>query len=130
MRTLTYWLYFSAIATAVVLSERAVGVRAAAAGVWIVGCLGAVVWAAGRQVSAWRARRGWVWLASGLCSRCAYPVNRSFVQCPECGGRVGAPPNGHAVRRMAGEGRAGGAEPGSEVSIFLEIPDAGVKNTA
>lgn len=101
MRTLTIWLYLTAIAFAVVLSDRAVGVRAAAAGVWIIGCLGAVVWASARQVAAWRARRGWVWLASGLCSRCAYPINRSFIRCPECGGRVGAPPTAQQVRRIA-----------------------------
>ena len=100
MRTLTTWLYLSAIAIAIVLSDRSIGVRAAAAGVWIVVCLGAVVWAANRQVSAWRARQGWVWLASGLCSRCAYPINRSFFRCPECGGRVGVPPTDPAVRRI------------------------------
>jgi|GEM_PF-2945060 len=100
MRTLTFWLYLSAIAIAIVLSDHSIAIRAAAAGVWIAVCLGAVVWAAHRQVSAWRARQGWVWLASGLCSRCAYPINRSFLRCPECGGRVGVPPTESVVRRI------------------------------
>lgn len=116
MRTFAYWLYFTAIAVAIVLSDRAIGVRAAAAGVWVVVCLGAAFSIAARQVSAWRARRGWVWLASGLCSRCAYPSDPSFVRCPECGGRFGSPPTGPTVRRVVP--RAWGWRHGTSFGTF------------
>lgn len=97
LRTATIWLYLSAVALAMVLSERWFFVRAGAAGLWAAGTVGGIALTGARLGRAWRARRGWVWLRAGLCSRCSYPVHWSLLVCPECGGRVGSPPDGEAV---------------------------------
>ena len=97
LRTLTLWLYFTAIALAALLSDGPLLIRAGASGLWTAATVGGLAWCLAGLARAARARRGWIWLEAGRCSRCAYPVHWSFPVCPECGGRVGSPPDGAAV---------------------------------
>ncbi len=92
LQALTIWTYLSAIGLAVVLSDQPFIARAGGAGVWVAVSVGIFAWFVRGQILRWRARRGWVWLRGGRCSGCAYPVHRSWAQCPECGRRAGSPP--------------------------------------
>ena len=99
LRTLTLWLYCTAVALGALLSDGPLVVRAGASGLWTAATVRGLACCLAGLARAARARRGWTWLEAGRCSRCAYPVHRSFLVCPECGGRVGSPPGGSGLGR-------------------------------
>jgi hypothetical protein len=91
-RALTIGLYATAIALAVMLSDRPAPIRAGAGAAWVV-CVGLLAWAAIRSIGADAAgERGWARQRAGLCARCAYPVARGTTTCPECGRIARMPP--------------------------------------